>query len=397
MQYNDLIRFIEEQKKTLLLSQAFIKNKNLPWFEKIKENKIVTITGWKYSWKQEYIKQYIQQNNISFFYFNNSLDVSGNITDIETLTSTLNLYLETYPWTNTIILENIFNIPNIQILIKHVYAKDVKTILIWNNISIANIPQIDIFDFPMLQNIQELEEITQYGSLQIVKEIQNIPQKKQLLEHIKSATLLSEIIIPYAVKNIFLYTLLLWEISKINSFISQRDILAHIEPIHHTSLKTIIDYIDFSLQSQVIKKIYRYDFKKQTQIKAKAKYYFIDTGLRNNLSHYTIDTSLLQENLVYLKLLSQNYSLYSWKNGIFEATFYWEKADINILLHIFTGSSSDQIKSDIRKIIKIWLQKSSQKSLNQILLVNNLAEYHLRKYEYEGIKIIDFDEWFLGN
>jgi predicted AAA+ superfamily ATPase len=42
------------------------------------------------------------------------------------------------------------------------------------------------------------------------------------------------------------------------------------------SLVTLIEYIDFLLNSKLIKRVYNYDFKKQKTIKTKAKYYFSD-------------------------------------------------------------------------------------------------------------------------
>jgi predicted AAA+ superfamily ATPase len=78
------------------------------------------------------------------------------------------------------------------------------------------------------------------------------------------------------VKSIELYNYTLTFLSKNNFFLSLRDIHKNLDKINKISLKTTIDYIDFSIQSKIIKRCYKYDIKNKKEITSKAKYYFTD-------------------------------------------------------------------------------------------------------------------------
>jgi len=72
--------------------------------------------------------------------------------------------------------------------------------------------------------------------------------------------------------------------------------------LRQITLKTTIDYIDFSIRAKIIKPIYRYDLKKQKVISSRAKYYFTDTGIRNSISQYTLSQKILKENFLFQEL-----------------------------------------------------------------------------------------------
>jgi predicted AAA+ superfamily ATPase len=74
-----------------------------------------------------------------------------------------------------------------------------------------------------------------------------------------------------------LYNLVIIYIANINIFTSLRELQREIEKIENISLKTLIDYIDFSIKSKIIKQVYQYDIKKDKIISSKSKYYFTDT------------------------------------------------------------------------------------------------------------------------
>lgn len=397
MQNNNLSNIATTQKEYFLMINNTELENTEQYFQKIDDNKIIIISGLKYSWKKSLIKNYLDQkeNGKNFFYFSNSLDTTWTIQDELTLKETIDHHLFNNKNTDFIILENIFNISNIHNLIKYIYSKEQKIILIWNNINIPNVEKIILRNIIKIWNKEDLVNYISYGNLWLQYKDLEENQKRELVNYRKNDILLSEVFIAYSLKNIFLFNLVLLELSKLNQFISQRELLAHIQTLQHTSLKTIIDYIDFSLQSHLLEKMYRYDFKKQKIITSGAKYYFTDIWIRNACNLEDIPTGILKENTVYLKLISQGYHLSGLKNGVFEATFYWQSDQNNILIHIFEWKNNDELKSDIRKILKIWIQKSSQKSIKQFILVNNLEEFHLRKFEYEGVHIIDYDTWLL--
>jgi predicted AAA+ superfamily ATPase len=66
-------------------------------------------------------------------------------------------------------------------------------------------------------------------------------------------------------------------IAKNSILFSLRDLHKQLDYINNISLKTTIDYIDFSIQAKIIKRCYKYDIKNNKEISSKAKYYFNDT------------------------------------------------------------------------------------------------------------------------
>ncbi|MBT3727352.1 ATP-binding protein [bacterium] len=65
-------------------------------------------------------------------------------------------------------------------------------------------------------------------------------------------------------------------LSKINDYISYREFHLILNELKSISLKTLIDYIDYSIQARIIKKVFRFDLKTNKTISSKAKYYFTD-------------------------------------------------------------------------------------------------------------------------
>ncbi|MDF1682466.1 MAG: hypothetical protein P1U46_01560 [Patescibacteria group bacterium] len=73
-----------------------------------------------------------------------------------------------------------------------------------------------------------------------------------------------------------MYILIITKLSKNDSFLSIRYFHKDINSIEKISLKTYMDYIDFSLQEKIIKKIYLFDNKKNKIINSNVNFYFSD-------------------------------------------------------------------------------------------------------------------------
>jgi predicted AAA+ superfamily ATPase len=61
-----------------------------------------------------------------------------------------------------------------------------------------------------------------------------------------------------------------------NTYTSLRDLHKKLDNIQSISLKTVIDYVDFSIQEKILKRVYKYDLKNNKTITSKGKYYFSD-------------------------------------------------------------------------------------------------------------------------
>jgi len=73
-----------------------------------------------------------------------------------------------------------------------------------------------------------------------------------------------------------LYNFVISYLAKNNSFTSLRELHKNLNSINKISLKTVIDYIDFSIKAKIIKRVYKIDLKTNKKITTKAKYYFTD-------------------------------------------------------------------------------------------------------------------------
>ncbi|MGM9858405.1 MAG: ATP-binding protein [Bacilli bacterium] len=73
---------------------------------------------------------------------------------------------------------------------------------------------------------------------------------------------------------------------------------------------TIAKYLKYLENSFLIREANRYDVKGRKYIGTQSKYYFIDTGLRNaRLNFRQVEESHLMENIIYIELLRQGYSV----------------------------------------------------------------------------------------
>ena len=93
---------------------------------------------------------------------------------------------------------------------------------------------------------------------------------------ITSDIFLNSIFNNFSVKNINLYNYTITFLAKNNNYYSLRELQKSLDENQSISLKTTIDYIDFSLQSKIIKRVYKYDIKTSKAISTKAKYFFND-------------------------------------------------------------------------------------------------------------------------
>jgi len=109
-----------------------------------------------------------------------------------------------------------------------------------------------------------------------IKDLEQNILKEKFLKLTISDIFLNSIFKTFSVKSINLYTFTITFLSKNNIFLSLRDLHKKLDKTNKISLKTTIDYIDFSLQSKILKRCYRYDIKNKNEITSKAKYYFTD-------------------------------------------------------------------------------------------------------------------------
>ena len=357
----------------------------------LNNDKLVIVSWMRKIWKVNFIKNLINKTktNNNYFYFNKADDLENKIKNNLDVLNLLNDYVKLYKIPKIIILQNISKIEWIKNFISYLYKNKYKVILLWNDIKISWIKEIEIKNNIYL-NEENINNKLLYWNINIINDIEDIRSKKNILKILTNDIFLNSIFKDFSVKSIDLYIFTITFLAKYNSFNSLREIQKELNQINKISLKTVIDYIDFSIQAKIIKKCYKYDLKNSKIINSKIKYYFNDNWIRNSLANFNLKNKILIENLIFNILDFNNYDIYSGLNWKFEFSFYWEKADENIFIHISESKNKDELKKEINKLNKIkinWVK---------YLLVKDLKELKIKKIKYDSVIILEINDFLIN-
>jgi len=363
---------IKEEKYINKINKLFINNNLLilSWMKNIGKLNLV----------KEYLVKYSLTNK--YFYFNKSNDIENKINSHIDLLKLINNYIQLYKIPKIIILQNISKIKWIKETISYLYKMKYKVILLWNDIQIWWIKEIEILS-KINTNKENIINSLSYWSLNLIKQIEDKETKEKILNLIVNDIFLNSIFKDLSVKSIELYIFTITFLSKNNYFYSLRELQKKLNEINKISLKTTIDYIDFSIQSKIIKRCYKYDIKNEKEITSKAKYYFNDNWIRNSLSDFKLNKNILIENLIFNTLNYNNFKIYSGLNWKFNFSFYLKKQSKNIFIHISETNNKDELKKEVNKLNKIKLE------WKKFLLVESIENLKIKKLIYDNVEIIE--------
>jgi len=341
---------------------SFSSNKNLKNIVSHLNKKWIIITSWiiwtrKLSLLKDMIVKTKMQEN--FFYFNEELDINHQINSHKDLE-------KIYNSEKIIILENIDWIDQAEKFIQSQFKNGNKIILIWNALHIKWVAEIEI-----------LPNLSSYNR-----------ENASLIAH---KIITKDIYIKQKLKN---YTLLEHTIQ----VLAQNRKLISVREIHKIlknewskiSQITLIEYINYIIDSKLIKKILRYDMKTNNTSTWKAKYLFTDSSIRNAIVHNSLPSDIIAENLVFQKLERKWYKVLTWKNWTFNFSFITanNKRD-NIVIHISKNIEKKEVKKEAKKLLKIpW-------KYSKYLIINSIKEIWIRPSTYLPLKIMEIEE-FMG-
>jgi predicted AAA+ superfamily ATPase len=338
----------------------------------LNSNKIVTISGLRHTGKTKLIYTLLQktQSFETSFYYNSEIDILNTIKTDKEFIILFDLYVRIHGVPKIIILQNTNNIEWIKNLISKFYStKKYKIIIVWNNITIDSVPNITLFPLGMSKNIQS----SLYGWIPEVRVAGDIHYKSFLLSALRHDIVSRDILEAYNIKNISLFYSVIWYLAMTTGYYSLREIHRNLKSHHiDISLITMIDYINAALNTKFLSKCERYDVKKQNIISSKVQYFFGDVGLRRSFSS---ESGTLTENLIYIELLRNWYSVLWWINGTFLFEFYAQKAWKSLVLAIDNSWDKLEIRKTARKLAKLW--DASEK----YVLVQNKNSLTMRKFE----------------
>ena len=386
----DFILSKNGQKTDISLIKRIIENLN--------RKSLIIISGTKNVWKVNVLKELLTRTSTtqSFFYFNKNIDKENKIKSSSDINELLNIFIKEYKTPQIIILHNTNKVDGIKNFISKIYKEKnsknkpkYKIILLWNNIKINGIEDVEIASKNSNQILEEesgnIESISKYGTLEKVRSFVSWEEsflKENYIELIKNDILLNDIFNTFSVKNIDLYNYTLSYLSKNNIFLSLRDLQKNLDINKSISLKTTMDYIDFSVQSKIIRKMYKYDIKTGKHISSKVKYYFTDLWIRNACNNFSVERHTLLENLIFNDLYTLNYEIYWWMNGKFDFSFIAKSNDKKIYIHLSRQTEKEEIKKEVRKLLKIWGDQ------DKYLIVEDIRDLWLKKTKYETVEIL---------
>jgi len=359
----------------------------------LNKNRIIILSWHHKSWKQALVKNLLLKTNLinKSFIFNNNILIN-NIVNWKKLIKELNVSLENNNNIKIIVLNNFNKVSDIKTFIQYIHShkNNFKIILIWNSIKIPWVKEIEFLanNVYQLQDKITLKDIIQHWTLPEISQLNHQYFSKQYLDLIVNEMYTKEIFINFWVKDIELYQFTMTFLSKITNCLSLRELHKWLIQIQQITLKTTIDYVNFSIKSKIIKAIYRYDFKKKKIISSRVKYYFTDTWIRNSISKYSLDITQLKENLLYQELEYRWYKIYSGLNWTFDFTFYCKSNDTDLYIHYSKSTEKSELKKEINKLNKI------PTNWKKYLIVDSIELFQIKKLQYDDLEIVLYQDIF---
>jgi len=350
----------------------------------LNKNSIVTITWLRHTGRTALAQSLLKKNQIleNSFYYNQELDTLWIIKNKNDFITLFDVYVRIYWIPKVIVLQNMNNIEWIKKLISQFYAsKKYKIIIIWNNIQIEWVSNIELYPLPMSDNIEK----NMRWWLPNVRVIPENWYKDSLLKQLRNDIMLVDIIQSYNIKNISLYYSVLWYLSENIHFQSVREIHRNLEHLNiQISHLTLIDYLASAVNTKLISRCFRYDMKTQKEISSKVLYYFWDVWIRNS---FWLKSKLHSKNLLYIDFLSKWYNVHGWINWKFIFDFYARNWNASFCIHFETSTDKSEIRRTARKLAKI------DSSADKYVVVESKENIGwMRKFEEQWVEILELHD-----
>ncbi len=342
--------------------------------------KKVIISGMDFIWKLDTIKSILIKSNSleNTVYFNKRLDSENIIKNWDKLSEYINKSINKN--TKIIVLQNIWEIENIKDFLKDLFKTNYKIIIIWNDIKVSFIKDIEIKQMLKWDISKELY----YWNISILSNSTNSNLNKLSLSIKKDKIILDNIFNLKAVKNINLYNSTISFLSKIDDFISIREIHEDFIKNENIAIKTFTDYIDYTEQSKIIEKIPLYDLKSNREIKYKNKYFFLDNWILNSINHFRQTKERLIKNLVFIKLYYYKFEIFGGRFWTYEFDFYIKEN--NCGTYAIKVSNQENFKRDLARLKKVGATK-------KYIILENLEDLKIKKKVYDNLEIISLEDF----
>lgn len=364
----------------------------------INEEKIVIIS-WIYLWWKEYIvSELIKKTSLenNFLYINKALDIDNTIYNIESFKAMIEIESEKKEKAKIIIIENLSYFEEAKEFLKFLIKdKKYKIIIIWNDIKINSVKEINIKPLKINKiSNYKIHNILKYWVIEDCLKQINQKDKELFLNYLKNEILIKDIMWVFKIRDINLYVNTMTFLSNLNEFLSLRWLYNIINNKNKfISLTTLREYIEISEKANIIDKMYSYDLQKSREINAKVKYFFTDNWIRNSFYLYNLDNFILSENIIFNEYRKLWYRIYSWINGKFNFSFLVKMKTFNIYIHLSRENDKNEIKKEAKKLLKIWDKFPKYLIVDSMISWRSIKDLWIKKRSYDSLKIMSLEEF----
>lgn len=193
------------------------------------------------------------------------------------------------------------------------------------------------------------------------------------LGNINQSILFRDVVSRFQVRNVeFLNRLIKFLASETGNVISARNIVKYLKSQNLSiSLTAVLNYLQYLTTAMLISNVKRADIQGKKVFEIGEKFYFNDIGIRNAIAGYSpFDLGKILENVVFLHLKTQGYSVLVGKQNAREVDFKAERNGEIIYLQV---------------ALRISEQQTMEREFGNLLAINdNYPKYVITLDDYAG-------------
>lgn len=241
----------------------------------------------------------------------------------------------------------------------YLLSSELSTLLSGRYVEIKMMPLSfkEYLDFNQNNNITTDEHFinyTKYGGLPIISELKKDEATiNTYLKDIYNTVIMKDVIERNDIKDIaLLHNVMAFVAQNTGNIISPNKISNYLKDGGQlTSHNTVDNYLLYLEKAYIISKVPRYDIKGKLLLKTLAKYYIIDTGVRNAIVGYRdTDYGHILETIVYLELIRRGYQVWIGKNNDYEIDFIATKESEKKYYQVVYNLSTDVLERETRSL-----------------------------------------------
>ena len=209
----------------------------------------------------------------------------------------------------------------------------------------------------MLPSDELFNEYVEYGGFPQVLGL-NDDDKLKYLHDLFNSILYNDLISRYQIRDVnLLERIIVFLMDNVGKTFSAKSISDYLKQEENVKIapKTIYNYIDYFINSILIKKVQRENVEGKEILKIHEKYYITDHGFNQVFNGRNItNVSRTIENIVYVELLRNGYDVTVGKIGNFEIDFIAKKHKKKIYIQVTYSLASDEtVEREFKPLLKI--------------------------------------------